>query len=454
MSENPFVEPEDDRTIIRPSPGGRRVGDVRTAQDGRARRGRADPATTEAPPVFQIGSDLLGAIAEPLIVLLARIRIASGNPPAIDLEQRVVQALHLFERRSRDAGIDAAQIRAGSAILCASLDEAVSNTPWGARAGWHASSLATKFHHKTDVSEAVGDILRRSRQEPERWMSVLRLLYLCLSLGLEGRRSATQFHDDRFKDVRREVYEIIKQAKQSADAELSPVWRGVYAPARANGMRIPLWVILSATLATVVGLFMWCTILVNQQSDELFAQFSQAPPSGPPQIIRATTVQALQPVPKPAKVTRVDRFRTQLASLVESGKLTVLGDESNVTFRIGSHSLFPAVSATLQTGGAALLEQVSDAIKRVAADGAGPEQIQINAYTDNQPVRTVKFPSNYKLSAARAEAIRAALVRVIGPGPGITAEGRADADPIDTNTTVSGRDANQRAEIVVQFSVL
>jgi type VI secretion system protein ImpK len=70
-------------------------------------------------------------------------------------------------------------------------------------------------------------------------------------------------------------------------------------------------------------------------------------------------------------------------------------------------------------------------------------------YTDNQPFRSVRFPSNFQLSAARANAVRAIIARDAGDPARVSSEGRADADPIAPNTTAEGREQNRRIEIVL-----
>ena len=70
-------------------------------------------------------------------------------------------------------------------------------------------------------------------------------------------------------------------------------------------------------------------------------------------------------------------------------------------------------------------------------------------YTDDQPVRSVRFPSNFQLSVARANAVRTVIGRSLGSPARVSAEGRADADPIAPNTTVDGRQQNRRIEIVL-----
>ncbi|MEI7713121.1 MAG: OmpA family protein, partial [Rhodospirillales bacterium] len=91
-----------------------------------------------------------------------------------------------------------------------------------------------------------------------------------------------------------------------------------------------------------------------------------------------------------------------------------------------------------------LLERIGEALKAEK----GP--VQVTGYTDNQPIHTVQFPSNFHLSAARAEAARAVIVRALGDPARVKAEGRADADPIGSNATPEGRDENRRIEVVLR----
>ena len=72
-------------------------------------------------------------------------------------------------------------------------------------------------------------------------------------------------------------------------------------------------------------------------------------------------------------------------------------------------------------------------------------------HTDNQPIRTVRFPSNYQLSAARAKAASDIIARTVGTPSRLSAEGRADADPIASNATIEGREENRRIEVILHL---
>ncbi len=69
-------------------------------------------------------------------------------------------------------------------------------------------------------------------------------------------------------------------------------------------------------------------------------------------------------------------------------------------------------------------------------------------YTDNVPIKTIQFPSNWHLSQARAKSVADILAAFTGPGA-IIAEGRGEADPIASNATPEGREKNRRTEILV-----
>ena len=97
----------------------------------------------------------------------------------------------------------------------------------------------------------------------------------------------------------------------------------------------------------------------------------------------------------------------------------------------------------MQSASLPLLERIAAALRSESGS------LQVIDYTDNQPVRTVRFPSNFQLSVARANAVRAIIARDVGDPARVSAEGRADADPIASNATAEGREQNRRIEIVL-----
>ena len=89
------------------------------------------------------------------------------------------------------------------------------------------------------------------------------------------------------------------------------------------------------------------------------------------------------------------------------------------------------------------------AMKRIGKalnDVPGP--VLIAGHTDNQPIRSLRFPSNWHLSKDRAASAKAVLAGFVKPDR-LTAEGRADTEPVADNNSPEGRARNRRVEIYV-----
>jgi type VI secretion system protein ImpK len=166
-----------------------------------------------------------------------------------------------------------------------------------------------------------------------------------------------------------------------------------------------------------------------------------APLAHMPQITRPEPV---KPPPPPPKAPAPDPLYVFLKPEIDQGLVKVLGDTSTPIVRIRNTGLFTSGSATVAPSYYHLLERIGEALK----PEKGP--VTVNGYTDNQPIKTVQFPSNFQLSQARAEAARAIIDRALGDPGRMTALGHADADPVDTNATPEGREQNRRIEVVLR----
>lgn len=132
-----------------------------------------------------------------------------------------------------------------------------------------------------------------------------------------------------------------------------------------------------------------------------------------------------------------------LQPLVAQGKVRLLETSRGVTIEINDSILFPAGQAKLQPASInAML-----AIAQVLAASDFP--ITIEGHTDNVPIATPQFPSNWELSAMRATTV----LRLFNDGgvgaERLTAIGYGETRPLETNTTVEGRARNRRVSILI-----
>ncbi len=448
MSDNPFFEPEDsDRTIIRPVPGGTARRSATTPPSQREQPATPQPRhpdpVADGTEALEIGTTPLAAAASPLLLLLARLRNTAHAPDTGDLRERTVREIRTFEQKARDTGVPMEQLRPAHYALCASLDDVVLNTPWGSAGGWDARSLVSTFHQEVRSGERFFDLLKQMRENPGRFMPVIELMYLCLSLGFIGRYRLSPRGPGDIDRIREETYAIITRQRTASNPDLAPHWKSVAAPYRPSRARVPLWVVATAGLAAVAGLFLWSTNGLNAASDDLYARLLAAPPSTMPGITRAALVRPLPPSPEPLPPGAMDRLRAFLQPEIAQGLVSVVGTQSAPIVRISSRGMFPSGSATVQASFKPLLERIGLALKEE------PGTVQVIGYTDNQPIRTVAFPSNFTLSAARAQAARVSIASTAGEAGRISAEGRADAEAIASNATPEGREQNRRIEVVL-----
>lgn len=138
-----------------------------------------------------------------------------------------------------------------------------------------------------------------------------------------------------------------------------------------------------------------------------------------------------------------DDIMNALQPLVAQGKVRLLQTSRGVTIEINDSVLFPPGQARLQPASMdAML-----AIAKVLAASDFP--ITIEGHTDNIPISTPQFPSNWELSAMRATSV----LRLFNDGgvgaERLTAIGYGDTRPVATNTTPEGRAQNRRVSILI-----
>ena len=437
MGDNVFAEPGDeDRTIIRPVPGGARAG-ARAVPPKAA----ASAPTTDAQPaggdaeMVSVGDGPLALAATPLLLLLGRLRNTATAPVAGDMLERTKRELQAFDRRGRALGVPADQLRQSHYALCAALDDAVLNTPWGSEGRWREEPLAKSLHRDDNAGRGFFDQLRALRDALPVSLPVLELMYVCLSLGMAGPYRTSPDGAAQLDRIRHHVFELIGRNTPPFPASLAPDATGVdarFAPSRAG---IPVWVAAAAALAVVAGAYVWLLLGLNQASDDIYAAALMAPPAAMPALAQPP---APPPPPEPPVQGAADRLRTELADLPD---IQVGGGPAAVILQVPARLLFPQPNATLDN--VAVIDRLAHALQTQS----GP--IQIYAYTDARPARSVKFPSAFALSAARAKVLAEALGRTLPDPKRITAQGRADADPIAPNNTAEGREKNNRIEIML-----
>ena len=443
-------------------PAGARALDLDAAGAGRSAAGGGwSPA--ELMRGFRLGGSevpVIVASAAPLLNLAHELRQRTDAPDLDELRPAAFDAVKRYERDLASARISPERARAAHYIACATVDDVILAQPWSERMSWARSGLVSTFHNDVTGGDRVFDLLDHFHRSPGANKDLLLLIYLCLSIAFEGRTRVSPRGGLELDRIRESLYRTLLGQYGVFERELSPHWRGVAARHKPLRTTTLLWSLLSL-LALVLGIgYLLFTLWLNSASDGTFTRLAELPPRDNPSVAQLAPPPTppsqgpVEAVPQPSQVAppavqpppKVDENLENLLAFLQpevDKKLVGLSDANGrLRVRIANSGLFDVGSAEINDDFRALLNRIGGALasERYKAVVVG--------YTDNVPIRTVEFPSNYDLSEARAKAV-GDILSVYAQAGAITTEGRADSDPIASNDTPEGREMNRRTEILV-----
>lgn len=149
-------------------------------------------------------------------------------------------------------------------------------------------------------------------------------------------------------------------------------------------------------------------------------------------------------IEKKAAEERLEQLKKALKEQIGEGQIEVTGDNERTIIRIREKGSFSSGSAKLSNKFIPVLEKIATAIDKT------PGKIHISGHTDNIPISTFKFRSNWELSSARAVSILNKIQKLKKiPNERIVIQGYSDTVPLVPNTTPKNRAINRRVEIEV-----
>ena len=164
--------------------------------------------------------------------------------------------------------------------------------------------------------------------------------------------------------------------------------------------------------------------------------------------VRQRTLKQQQTVEEQAHMTEVaSSLMDVMGPLVKEGKVRVTQSRRGISIEINANVLFSPGQAELEPGSLDALLAVAEQLKNE------PFNMEITGHTDNVPIRSPVFPSNWELSAVRASSV----VRLLAEN-GIAPErlyaiGREASQPIAPNDTPENRARNRRVELMILSSM-
>lgn len=371
------------------------------------------------------------AAANPLLNAIPQIRHSVSHPDPAGLRQRLIEEIQRFEVRSQGAGLPYEAIVGARYCLCTALDEAAALTPWGGNSVWPSSGLLVTFHNETWGGEKFFQLLAKLSQKPRDHLFLLELIYFCLMLGFEGRYRVLDNGRSQLETIRQRLLQMINSVRGAYAPPLSPhpydqptqkkLWRPV----------IPLW-----AWTAVVG-FIACLIYIGlswrlgSATTPVLASIYQSP---------LPEVRIQNPAPQPPAILDLKTF---LGPEIKQGLVSVRDEADQSVVLLKGDGLFASASTTVRGNYQPVIRRIAEAMNDVKG------KILVAGYSDNLPIRSARFASNYELSLERAESVQKLLQQYLHQPERVKAEGRGDSNAIAPNNSAENRARNRRVEITL-----
>ncbi len=201
---------------------------------------------------------------------------------------------------------------------------------------------------------------------------------------------------------------------------------------------------------------------IPQGTSPIFDTFSPAPPEPTVvneikqtttdqqpelQTLKSPDEQAVQEAVQDTMDASMARILEVLEPAIIDGRINVSQEQRRIVIRIEEKGSFPSGSAQLTWEFEGLLLDMAEVLADMPGD------LAIEGHTDDVPIRTDRFYSNWDLSAARAAAVANVLLAREQVSPDrIRVTGLADTEPRVANTSPENRAQNRRVEIVIDLS--
>jgi len=146
-----------------------------------------------------------------------------------------------------------------------------------------------------------------------------------------------------------------------------------------------------------------------------------------------------------ARAQLFQKFVQKFKALINAGQLKIATRQGRLVLELPNDVLFDVGQTAIKPAGRDALAQIAQVLRTVQG-----RSFQVAGHTDNLPIQTARFPSNWELSTERAVEVVKLLLSKGDDPRSLSAAGYGEFDPVGNNDTPEGRARNRRIEITLQ----
>jgi chemotaxis protein MotB len=138
-----------------------------------------------------------------------------------------------------------------------------------------------------------------------------------------------------------------------------------------------------------------------------------------------------------------ERIEQELAGAITAGQLELGADDRGLVLSLPESATFPVASADVTSTAQSVIDRVATTLEPIDV------AVRIEGHTDDTPIRTARYSSNWELSTARASAVVARFIAQRMDPRRLSAAGYGEFHPRASNATAEGRASNRRVDVIV-----
>jgi len=424
-----------DQTVVKPRPGARDL-PQKPSTPGAPEDGTALAAPSRAPESgtrFRLPETHLDPVcdeASRLLSLADRLGQAESVQDVAALKRQCMAMVTEYQQALRAREVSPDTVDTASYCICALLDELVLNSSWGQASHWAGSSLLSEFHTQTWAGTHFFERVEQAQRSAN--IPLLTLQYLCLSLGFKGRYRVEERGQEQLDILRDSLYRQICGERGRFTTPFDRGWQSRVVPSGSLSQRIPPWAIGAISLVVLLLVYIGLVHNISQRAEPVVKDLAQVGIPSEPETGAGDGA--------PMDTRYLEQV---LQTEMERGLVELEKTDQSASLILGSGGLFQAGSAEVRDAVKPVLHKIARALE--STEGT----IKVTGHTDDRPIATDRFPSNWHLSLARATAVSDLMGSEASLEGRLWPEGRGAAEPRANNDTAENRARNRRVEITL-----
>lgn len=209
-----------------------------------------------------------------LIAVLSELKLPEVFCDVDKLHRKLVTQVKEFENAAKLKGVAAMNVLVARYVICAALDEAVLSLASAEHSSWASQSLLSIFHEDAGGGEKFFVILDCMNQDPALNIDMLELIYLCLTLGFEGKYRLMEHGHEQLQTMRESLYHRILQQRKRDLQPLSDHCQKTDRDKRIS-LGLPLRRVFAATCIILLVFYLGFAITIHLVGDSTEKTFDK-----------------------------------------------------------------------------------------------------------------------------------------------------------------------------------